>query len=190
MSRKYKFHDNQQIYFVSFAVVGWIDLFVRNEYKDELVKSLDYCIKHKDLELYAWCIMTSHVHLIIGSRGKPLADIMRDFKRHTSEQLHILIKKNPKESRREWMLEMMEKAGRENSNNTGFQLWQQHNHPIALPTQEITHQKLDYLHNNPVVAGFVEKPEDWLYSSAKDYYTGKKGMLDIILIEPLVVIVK
>ena len=197
MSRKYKFHNNQQIYFVSFAVVGWIDLFIRNEYKDELVKSLDYCIKLKDLELYAWVIMTSHVHLIIGSRGKPLSDIMRDLKRHTSERLHILIKNNTKESRKEClpaealaqagMLELMEQAGNENSNNSGFQLWQQHNHPIELPTPQIVHQKLDYLHLNPVAAGFVEKPEDWLYSSAKDYYTGKKGMLDIILIEPLIV---
>ncbi|MDB5226005.1 MAG: transposase [Bacteroidota bacterium] len=47
------------------------------------------------------------------------------------------------------------------------------------------HQKLDYLHDNPIEAGFVEKGEDWLYSSAKEYYTGEKGMLDIILIDPI-----
>ena len=86
------------------------------------------------------------------------------------------------------MLLLMETAGRENSNNDNFQLWQQDNHPIALPSLEIAHQKLGYLHNNPVTAGFVAKPEDWLYSSAKDYYTGKKGMLDIILLEPLLII--
>ncbi len=51
------------------------------------------------------------------------------------------------------------------------------------------HQKLDYLHNNPAAAGFVEKPEDWLYSSAKDYYCGTKGMIDIMLIDPLIIIV-
>jgi hypothetical protein len=50
-------------------------------------------------------------------------------------------------------------------------------------------QKLDYLHNNPVEAGFVEKPEDWLYSSAKQYYTEKKGMIDIIQIEPTLITV-
>lgn len=49
------------------------------------------------------------------------------------------------------------------------------------------HQKLNYLHNNPVEAGFVEKVEDWLYSSAKDYYTGKKGMIDILLIDPMII---
>ena len=81
---------------------------------------------------------------------------------------------------------MMEKTGRENSNNCGFQLWQQHNNPIALDTALITHQKLDYLHN-PVVAGFVEKPEAWLYSSVKDYYTGMKGMIDILFIDPIII---
>ena len=53
--------------------------------------------------------------------------------------------------------------------------------------ENIIHQKLDYLHNNPVTAGFVEKPEDWLYSSAKDYYTGTKGMINLMLIDPVII---
>ena len=87
MSRKYKFKENDKLYFISLAVIEWIDLFIRKEYKDVVVNSLKYCIKKKNLELYAWCIMTSHVHLIIGSSGNPLENIMRDLKRHTSEQL-------------------------------------------------------------------------------------------------------
>jgi putative transposase len=182
MGGKYKFNDKDKLYFVSFAVIDWIDLFIRKEYKDAIVNSLQYCTEKKNLELYAWCIMTSHIHLIIGSATNPLENIMRDLKRHTSEELHTPIKRDSKESRREWLLSMMEKAGKENSNNCGFQLWQQHNQPIVLDTSFITHQKLDYLHNNPVTAGFVEKTEDWLYSSAKDYHTGKKGMIDILFI--------
>lgn len=81
----------------------------------------------------------------------------------------------------------MEESGKENSNNIGFQLWQQDNHPIELTTEKIMHQKLDYLHNNPVEAGFVDKAEDWLYSSARQYYTGQKGMIDIIQIEPILI---
>jgi putative transposase len=67
---------------------------------------------------------------------------------------------------------------------------QQHNNPILLDNQNIAHQKLDYLHNNPVIAGFVEKPEDWLYSSAKEYYTGKKGLINILFIDPMLITVK
>jgi REP element-mobilizing transposase RayT len=187
MSRKYKFKENDKLYFVSFAVINWIDLFIRKEYKDVIVSSLKYCIEKKNLELYAWCILTSHVHLVIGSSENPLENIMRDLKRHTSEHLHQLIKHSSKESRREWLLAMMEKAGKENSNNCGFQLWQQHNNPILLVNQQMMHQKLNYLHNNPVEAGFIEKPEDWLYSSAKDYFTGKKGMVDILPIDPMII---
>jgi hypothetical protein len=75
--------------------------------------------------------------------------------------------------------------GGENSQNKAFQLWQQGNHPIELYDLKILHQKLDYIHDNPVVAGIVEKPEDYLYSSARDY-CGLPGLIDIILVDPLI----
>jgi REP element-mobilizing transposase RayT len=103
MSRKYKFTDQSQQYFVSFAVVYWIDLFIREEYKKILLDSWDYCIKNKGMELYAWCIMSSHVHLIIGTKAEKLENIMRDMKKHTSAKLKECIKVHPQESRREWL---------------------------------------------------------------------------------------
>ena len=84
------------------------------------------------------------------------------------------------------MLHLMEEAGKSNAQNKGFQLWRQDNHPIPLPTMEIAHQKLDYIHYNPVEAGFVEKPEDFMYSSARNYY-GMKGLIDIAMLDPLLV---
>ncbi|UKT65923.1 transposase [Pedobacter mucosus] len=128
------------------------------------------------------CIMTSHVHLIIVTTGKKMEDILRDFKSHTSTQLRKMIKNNQQESRREWLLWMMERAGNKNSNNNGYQFWQQDNHPIELWDNYMKEQKLDYLHENPVVSGFVSKAEDYLYSSARDY-CGEKDLLEIKLIE-------
>lgn len=101
MSRKYKFRDNTKLYFVSFAVINWMDVFIRKEYKEILLDSVAYCQKFKDLELYAWCLMTSHVHLIIGSRGNPMHNIIRDMKSHTSTQLKTAIKGHAQESRKE-----------------------------------------------------------------------------------------
>jgi len=69
MSRKYKFGDNDKIYFVSFAITNWIDLFIRNEYRQEILNSIKHCQANKALKLYGWCIMTSHVHLTIGTKG-------------------------------------------------------------------------------------------------------------------------
>ncbi len=182
MSRKYKFQDQAQLYFVSFATVHWIDLFVREEYKYILIDSLKYCQKEKGLEVYAWCFMPSHLHMIIGSKGEPMQHILRDFKRFTSKSLKDEIKRDVQESRKEWMLWMMERAGRKNSNNNEWQLWQQHNQPIELNTNEMLSQRLDYLHFNPVEAGFVNEPEHWKYSSALDY-AGGKGLIDVCFIE-------
>jgi len=130
--------------------------------------------------------MTSHVHMIIGSHKDKLERIMQQMKMHTSIKLKKAIENNVDESRRDWMLALMQQAGTMNSNNINFQLWRQDNHPIELTTPAIAHQKLDYIHNNPVEAGFVEKPEDYLYSSARDYF-GMKGLIEIELLDPLIV---
>jgi putative transposase len=186
MSSNYKFKDNTKLYFVTFTLTNWIDLFIENEYKDILLESIKYCQNQKDLELYSWCIMTSHAHFIIGTKGNELSNIMRDLKRHTSEMLHKAIKDNRTESRREWMLWMMERAGKLKGGNIKFQLWQPESHPIELFNNKIAHQKLNYIHYNPVEAGFVTKEEDWKYSSAVDY-NGGKGLLPIMYLEPLMV---
>ena len=183
MSRKYKFRDNSKLYFVTFTVTNWIDLFIRTDYKDIVLASIRYCQQHKDLEVHAWCIMTSHLHLIVGTKGNSLSNIMRDLKRHSSEMLHTAIAKSNTESRKEWLLWMFERAGKIHDNN--FQLWQPESHPIELSTGEMANQKLNYIHYNPVEAGFVSKEEDWLYSSATDY-NGGKGLLEIIQLEPLI----
>ena len=106
MSRKYKFLDQQQAYFVSFATVHWIDLFTRKSCCDRIVESLRYCQQEKGLIVYAWCIMPSHVHLIIGTKDKPMQDILRDLKSYTSRMLRQDVTTNSKESRREWLLWM------------------------------------------------------------------------------------
>ena len=181
MSRKYKFNDSSNLYFVSFAVINWIDVFIREDYKHILINSFKYCQEKKDLQIYAYCIMTSHVHMIISSESNRLENIIRDLKSNTSTQMRTAIDSIPGESRKEWMMWMMKRAGLKNSNNNDYQFWQQNNHPIELHDYEITKQKLDYIHDNPVKAGFVSQPQDWLYSSARDY-CGQKGLVDVILV--------
>jgi REP element-mobilizing transposase RayT len=104
MSRNYKIRDQSRLYFISFATVQWIDALTRPIYKDIIVDSIKFCIKEKGLEVYAWCIMTNHVHLIIGSIKNKMEDIIRDLKRHTSKSILLGIEENPIESRKEWLL--------------------------------------------------------------------------------------
>ena len=141
-------------------------------------------MEHKGMGLYGYCIMTSHIHMIIGSHQAKIEDIILDMKTHTSKQLRKAINEHPTESRREWMLWMMQRAGMKNSNNKDFQLGQQDNHPIKLKNAEMAHQGLDYTHYNPVEARIVEKAEDYLYSSARNYH-GMKGLIDVTLLDPI-----
>jgi REP element-mobilizing transposase RayT len=177
MSRKYKFHNPDGAYFVSFAVHDWIDLFTRNEYKNILVENLSYCQKNKGLEIFSWCIMTNHVHLAIRSKGKePLQNILRDFKGYSSKQLIKAIEENPRESRKEFLLREFW-----NESKGGYRLWRGDNKPIEIYSNEVIDQKVNYIHQNPVEAGLVFRPEDYVYSSAMDY-AGEKGMLDVVLV--------
>jgi hypothetical protein len=98
-----------------------------------------------------------------------MEDILRDLKKFTSSQIIKAIENSAGESRKNWMLWIFKRAGEKKSNNKNYQFWIQDNHPIELCDNVIANQKLDYIHNNPVVAGIVESPEEYLYSSAKNY---------------------
>lgn len=124
--------------------------------------------------------MSNHIHLIIGSNDELLESILRDMKKFTSKEIIKSIEENPQESRKEWMLLMFERAGTKNSNNTKYQFWQQHNQPEVISNKIALEQKLNYLHNNPVKAGYVEDPNHYIYSSAIDYAEGK-GLVNIEL---------
>ncbi len=185
MSRKYKFHNKGGLYFVSFATINWIDVFTRQVYFDVLAESVSYCRKEKGLELYCYRFMPSHIHFIFRSANEQPSELLRDFKRHTSKKVIESIESNPQESRKEWLLWMFKRAGKKNATTSNYQFWQHHNKPIELWSEKVIKQKIDYIHNNPVVSGFVMNTIDWKYSSARNYqedntvleidYTGFSG---------------
>jgi len=182
MSRNYKFHNSEGTYFVTFAVVEWIDVFTRKEYRHIILDSLQYCQKEKGMEIFSWCIMTNHIHLIYRSvKGEKPEQILGDFKRFTSKAIIKAIQDNPKESRKEWMLEIFRNCAEKTSNVEKYQFWRHDNKPIELWSNKVIDEKINYIHNNPVKEGYVSKPEDYLYSSAKDY-CGIKGLLDAVVV--------
>lgn len=176
----YKIRDQQGMYYLTFTVIDWLDVFTRKSYRDMLLDSLEYCQKEKGLSIHAYVIMSNHIHCILSSKTGKLSDTIRDFKSHTSKAIINAIQVDT-ESRREWMLPLFERKGLKNVRNKSFQFWQQSNHPIELHTNHFVDQKLDYIHNNPVKAGWVEKPEEYIYSSAKNY-AGEMGLIEVELI--------
>lgn len=180
MSVKYRTGNDAVAHYITFATVDWVDVFTRKLYRDIVIDSLRYCIKNKGVRLHAWVIMSNHLHLIqSASEGFTIMESLRDMKKYTSRKIIEAITQNNQESRKEWMLYRFARAGEYNSNNKNYQFWQQDNHPIELFTPGMLRQKMNYLHENPVRAGIVRNPEDYLYSSATDYYNKKKGLLEI-----------
>lgn len=182
MSRNYKFHNPEGIYFVSFAVVDWLDVFTRTEYKEIVLESLEYCQKNKGMEIFAWCIMTNHMHLVFRSvEDRTPEQLLGDFKRFTSKKIVKSILENPKESRKEFLLQKFKEAAEKSSNVLNHQFWRHDNRPIELWSNKVIDEKIDYIHQNPVVEGLVFRPEDYKFSSAIDY-SGQKGILKNVVV--------
>lgn len=179
----YKIRNQAAIHFITFAVVEWVDVFTRKQYRDIILDSIRFCQIEKGLKLYSWCIMSNHLHLIVSAEENNLSDVLRDFKKFTSKELIKAITANKQESRREWMLDIFKREGAGNSRNSEYQFWRQDNQPMELYSSIFVAQKTNYIHQNAVEAGIVEKPEDYLYSSARDYVLAKKcGLLDVVFI--------
>jgi putative transposase len=163
--------------------VQWIDVFTRKEYANIVIDSLKFCQAKKDLNIYAWCIMSNHIHLVVSAtEPNNLSDILRDFKKFTSNQILKSISENDKESRKNWMNWIFNQAGLNNSRNNERQFWQQDNHPLECNTPKTISNFIKYTHFNPVRAGLVRCAEDYIYSSAIDYHTDEKGLLDIVFV--------
>jgi putative transposase len=181
MSKKQKAHTDQALYYMTCTVVGWIDIFTRESYRKIVLDSLEYCQKNKGLHLNAYVIMTNHIHLIGWIEApRQTYEVLRDFKRHTANKVLEAIQQEP-ESRREWLMHMFKYHGRGAANREIFQFWQVGYHPVELWSDEVIQQKLRYLHENPVRQGLVSQAEHWRPSSACNYHTEAKGLLDIEL---------
>jgi len=157
--------DTDHPYFITLTV-GWIDVFIRNEYCDEIVKNLEYCRKHKGLKIYAYCIMGSHIHMIVQHENGKLPAVIRDFKSYTAKRLLEMITENRQESRKEWMLHLFRYYANTSSQNSEYVFWQKTNHPTQLFTSKVFDQKRDYIHHNPVEALRVNDECSYVYSSA------------------------
>jgi putative transposase len=155
-----------ELYFVTLTVTNWIDIFTRRLYSDLIINNLIHCQQHKKLNIYAYVLMTNHLHMVANVENGKLSDVLRDFKTYTSKELFKTINSNIQESRREWLIKALEYAGKNNDLNKNHQIWQNGNYPVLLYSPTVIQQKIDYIHDNPVRAGFVGSAHEYWYSSA------------------------
>jgi len=185
MADRYKINDQHGVYFITMTIVGWIDIFTRKEQKLLLVDSLNYCQANKGLELFGWCLMPSHLHLLCrASEHFEMSDIVRDFKKFTSKAIIKQIEDEP-ESRREWILKQFREACKDLKRNQTYKVWQDSNHAKIIYTNKFFFEKLTYIHNNPVEDLLVANAEDYMFSSARNY-AGLDNLLAVI-VEPYII---
>ncbi|MEX0780006.1 MAG: transposase [Balneolales bacterium] len=160
--------DPAKLYFITLTVHGWIDLFTRHTYADVLITNLKYCMRNKELRIYYYCIMPSHIHLIAAVERGSLNEVIGQFKSYTAKQLLNLIDNQPGESRKDWLLYLFEYFGKISFGSSKYQVWKPHNYPVVLYNDKVIQQKMDYIHLNPIRSGIVNVPEAYVYSSANE----------------------
>jgi putative transposase len=177
MTKNYKSKQPGIPYFLTFTIVKWINVFIKPEYCHILWDSLQYCRKEKGMKLYAFVFMTNHIYLIMSAsiEETPLWHIIRDFKKFTAQKI---IQKMQQEENRDWILNLMKETGEKNGVNTQYQFWIQDDGAIEISSEKFFHQKINYLHYNPVRAQIVLQPEDYGWSSARLYKKDDTKFLD------------
>lgn len=174
-------------HFITLNVVDWVDVFIRPVYKQIIVHSLNYFSENKGLNIYAWCLMTNHLHMIASANeGSSLHEIEKELKKFTTQKILEDISVEPPK-RLLWMMERFENFSSTLGLIKKVQLWQTCTNPIYINAQkpEQLVEQIEYIHENPVRDRIVTTAEDYLYSSARDY-AGMKGLVNIVKI-PMIV---
>ena len=174
---RYLFKYGISTYFLTFTIVDWLPVFVKPTFAEIITESLVFCSESKGLKIHGYVIMPNHVHAILSDEtndNQRLHKTICEFRSFTGHKIAAFIDNSYPTS---WsnILRNAAETDREK------RVWQSGWHAEAVVNQDFFTQKLSYIHNNPVRAGFVELPEHWLYSSAKFWLFGEKGQVPISL---------
>jgi putative transposase len=183
MNRDPQVPSAQTLRFLTFNVADWVDIFVRPLYKLVVVDTLNYHIQSKGLVIHAWCLMTNHLHLLAGSAEEVSFPVLiRDMKRHLTQKILEAISAEP-DLRKQWMLERFELASMNMKRIEKYQLWENCTHPVLIQPGDQAQQQhyIEYIHHNPVRDKIVDRPEDYIFCSARDY-KGIRGLVRISLL--------
>lgn len=171
-------------YFLTLNTVDKIDVFTRPAYKQVIAEALNYFITAQGLTIYAWCLMTSHLHLIIRTKDATApAYFERDFKKYTTPAILKTIEMEM-DFRREWMLQHFEEYRKSLQRKEKFHLWQDCCSPLRIDCSSCNAllDRIAHIHENPVRERIVEQPEAYLFSSARDY-TARPGLVRVRVVQ-------
>jgi REP element-mobilizing transposase RayT len=172
-------------YLLTLNIVDKIDLFVRPAYKQVIADALNHFIRTQSLNLYSWCLMSSHLHLVLRTKdGSAPAYFERDFKKYTTPALLKTIEVEM-DLRRDWMLQRFEEYSKSLRRLEKFHLWQNCSSPFRIENGQprLLMDRIAHVDENPVREGIVDQPESYLFSSARDY-AGIRGLVAVKIVQP------
>jgi len=137
-----------------------------------LLDSLSFLQKQQRLKLFAYVIMENHLHLLASSAE--LSKEIGNFKSFTARQIVDYLEEKKHFS----LLKQLNYYKSEHKKNRNYQVWQEGSHPEMIVSEKMFRAKLEYIHNNPVKRGYVDQPDHWRYSSARNYL-GLEGLLSL-----------
>jgi putative transposase len=154
------------------TVVDWLPIFADPDIAEILIDALRYLQETKRARLFAYVVMDNHLHCIVQSDN--LSNVIKSYKSYTARAIIDLLE----ERHNIGLLTKLKKNKLHHKTLSDYQLWQEGSHPEELSTEEMMHQKIEYIHNNPVRRGYVDDAHDWRYSSARNY-EGLQGSIAI-----------
>ncbi len=173
MRSRYTFAHPDGIHFLTATVVDWIPVFATRESSQILVDALKFCRTNKGLRLYAYVLMENHLHLV--AEAPELSRVIQSFKRHTAK----MILEWAEATKRTQLLLQFERCRKSHKRASDHQVWQEGVHPQEIRDRSMLEQKIAYVHNNPVRRGYVDAPEYWRLSSARNYLLDDHSVIEI-----------
>jgi len=177
MRRHRTYFDSEHIYFVTTKVVQGKSIFHRPYLARIVIESLRYVRQNRWVKIYAYVIMPNHIHLVVKYlEGHQPAQVLRDFKKFTSKEIIEELRR-----RQDRALLSFLRAAASSIKKQTHKVWQDGYFDKSVYSESFLLQKIRYVHNNPVQEhwGLVDKPEEYEYSSARNYFLGDNSVLEI-----------
>ncbi|MCD4819722.1 MAG: transposase [Candidatus Cloacimonetes bacterium] len=169
---RYKFINKEQPHFLTCTVVNWISVFGIPNVSQIILDSLQFLQSEKRIKLFAFVIMEHHIHLV--AQAENIEKEIKNFKSFTARKIiDYFIETDYKR-----ILKQLSNSKKRYKIDRDYQFWQEASHPEQIINYEMMTQKIDYIHNNPVSSGFVDKDIHWRYSSARNY-SELHGVIDV-----------
>ena len=170
---RYRILNKTYPHFLTATINYWQPLFTRTETVEIVLDSWRFLQREAEFEIYGYVILENHLHLIASS-----PDLSRDMQRFKSYTAKLIID-YLEQTQAKRVLELLAFFKRAHKTESQYQVWEEGSHPQLIESETVMRQKLDYIHQNPVKRGYVDLPEHWRYSSARNYL-GLEGLIEVV----------